>query len=68
MGFKYLVKEHAREGMMMQTLQNGILKMNHLLSNELFKKWKHVDVGGDKRSHVALRCCWKRNVLLLTYT
>ncbi len=27
---------------------------------------KHAWVRGDRRSHAALRCCWKRNVLLLT--
>jgi hypothetical protein len=39
MGFKYLVKEHAEKGMMVQTLQDGILKSNHLMLDELFK-WK----------------------------
>jgi hypothetical protein len=34
MGFKYLVEEHAGKGMMMWMLQNGILKLNHLLFDE----------------------------------
>jgi len=40
MGFKYLVGEHIEEGMMVQTLQDGILMSNHLLLNELFKRKK----------------------------
>ncbi len=39
MGFKCFVKEHARKGMMVQTFKEGILKLNHLLPDELFK-WK----------------------------
>jgi hypothetical protein len=38
MGLNYFVKEHVRKGMMVQMFQNGILKMNHLLSDELFKR------------------------------
>jgi hypothetical protein len=38
MGLKYLVGEHVKEGMMMQMLQNGILKMNHLLYDEFLEK------------------------------
>jgi hypothetical protein len=30
-------RKHARKRMMVQTLRNGILKLNHLLSDELFK-------------------------------
>jgi hypothetical protein len=37
MGFKYLIKKHVKKGMMVQTLQDGILKLNHLLFDELFK-------------------------------
>jgi hypothetical protein len=40
MGFKYFVEEHAKEGMVVQTLQDGILKSNHLLFDELFKRKK----------------------------
>jgi hypothetical protein len=36
MNIRQLGKEHAKEGMMLQMLQGGILKSNHLLSNELF--------------------------------
>jgi hypothetical protein len=28
---------------------------------------KHVHVLGNRRPHVALRCCWKRKVLLSTH-
>jgi hypothetical protein len=30
-------RKHAGKRMMVQTLRNGILKLNHLLSDELFK-------------------------------
>ncbi len=38
MGFKYFVKEHVREGIVVQTIRNGILKVNHLLFDEVFKR------------------------------
>ncbi len=37
MGLKCRVREHAKKGMMMQMFQDGILKLNHVLLNELFK-------------------------------
>jgi len=37
MCFKYLVEKHAKKDMMVQMFQDGILKLNHLLPNELFK-------------------------------
>jgi hypothetical protein len=37
MGFKHPVGKHARKGMMVQMPQDGILKSNHLLFDELFK-------------------------------
>ncbi len=40
MGFRYHVREHVRKDMMVQMLQDGILKLNYLLPNELFKKKK----------------------------
>jgi hypothetical protein len=40
MGLRYFVKEHVRESMMVQTLQDGIMKSNHLLPDELFKRKK----------------------------
>jgi hypothetical protein len=40
MGFKYPIGEHVGKGMMVQMLQDGILKSNHLLPNELFKRKK----------------------------
>jgi hypothetical protein len=45
MGFKYHVREHARKGMMVQMLQDGILKLNHLLPNEMFKRKKTPELG-----------------------
>jgi hypothetical protein len=38
MGFRYFIEEHVGKGMMVQMLQDGILKSNHLLPNELFKQ------------------------------
>jgi hypothetical protein len=40
MGFRYCVREHVEKGMMVQMFQNGILKSNHLMRNELFKNRK----------------------------
>jgi len=39
MNFKYPIGEHAKKGVMVQTFQDGILKLNHLLFDEL-SKWK----------------------------
>ncbi len=49
MGHMYPIEKHIKEGMMVQTFQNGILKSNHLLPNELFKK---------KNTHAHI--CWGR--------
>jgi hypothetical protein len=38
MGLKYFVKKYVGNGMMVQMLQDGILKLNHLLPNEMFKR------------------------------
>jgi hypothetical protein len=40
MSFKYPIETHVKNGMMVQTFQDGILKLNHLLPNELFKQKK----------------------------
>jgi hypothetical protein len=46
MGLKYPITEHAKKGIMVQMLQDGILKLNHLLFDELFKQRKtHVNWG-----------------------
>jgi hypothetical protein len=45
MGFKYFVRKHAGEGMMVQMFQDGILKLNHLLLDELFKRGRHTSWG-----------------------
>jgi hypothetical protein len=49
MGLRYLVVEHAGKGMMVQTFQDGILKLNHLLLDEFSKgrKYTHVKAVGD---------------------
>jgi hypothetical protein len=39
MGHKYHVREHVGKVMMMEALQDRILKSNHLLFDELLK-WK----------------------------
>jgi hypothetical protein len=39
MGLKYPIEKYARKSMMVPTLQDGIFKLKHLLTNELFK-WK----------------------------
>jgi hypothetical protein len=44
MGFIYCVEEHVGECMIVQTFQDGILKLNHLLFDELFK-WKNTHMG-----------------------
>jgi hypothetical protein len=46
MGFKYLVKEYVEKGMMAQMFQDGILKSNHLLLDELFKRKKTCECWG----------------------
>jgi hypothetical protein len=67
-GLQVSRQKHVKKGMMVQTFRNGILKMNHLLFNELFKRRDTTCSGGSRRSHVALRCCWKGKVLLSTHT
>jgi hypothetical protein len=37
MSFKYLVEKQVKKGIMVQKFQDGILKLNNLLPNELFK-------------------------------
>jgi hypothetical protein len=37
MGFKHPIEKHVGKGMMVYMLQDGILKSNHLLLDELFK-------------------------------
>jgi hypothetical protein len=49
MGFIYLVKEHSGKGMMMQMLRDGILKLNHLLPNGLFKGKKTCMYWGQEK-------------------
>jgi hypothetical protein len=44
MGFRCPVGKHVGKGMMVKTLQDGILKLNQLLLNELFK-WRKTHTG-----------------------
>jgi len=49
----------------------GILRWN-LEVESFVTRWivqmeKNTLAGGGERSHVALRCCWKQNLLLLTH-
>jgi hypothetical protein len=44
MGLKCPIEKHVGKGMMVQMLQDGILKLNPLLPNELFK-WKNTHMG-----------------------
>jgi hypothetical protein len=37
MGLRYPIRKHVKEGMVVQMFQDGILKLNHLFPNELFK-------------------------------
>jgi len=45
MGFRHFVKKYVGEGMMVKMFQDGILKLNHLLLNELFKRRKTHKLG-----------------------
>jgi hypothetical protein len=47
-------------------LWDGILKLTICYSMSCSNGGRHTWVGGGRKSHVALRCCWKGNVLLLT--
>jgi hypothetical protein len=40
MGVRYRLGKHVKKGVTVKTFQNGILKLNHLLSDELFKMKK----------------------------
>jgi len=44
MGFKCFVEKYVGKGMITQTFQDGIFKLNHLLLDELFK-WKKTRTG-----------------------
>jgi len=44
MGFKYPIRKNVGKGVMVQMFQNGILKSNHLLFDELFK-WRKMRVN-----------------------
>jgi hypothetical protein len=49
-----------------KTFWDQILKLNHLLPNELFKRMNNAWVGGDMKSHDALSY-WKKKMLLLIH-
>jgi hypothetical protein len=40
MGLRYPIKKDVGKAMMVQTFQDGILKLNFLMPNELFKRRK----------------------------
>jgi hypothetical protein len=52
MGFQYPIGKHVKKGMIVRALQNGILKLNHLLSNELFK-WRKTHMFGLVEDHMS---------------
>ncbi len=55
MSFIYPIEKHVEKSMMVQMLQDGILKSNHLLHDELFKKRKtHTSWGWSK-----IICCFE---------
>jgi hypothetical protein len=45
MGFRYPVEEHARKGMIVKMLQDGILKLNHFFFDKLFKQNETHELG-----------------------
>jgi hypothetical protein len=67
MGFKCPIEKHVKKGMMVQTLQDGIFMLSICCPISCSNGRKHTRAGGGKKSHVALRCCWKGNVLLSTH-
>jgi len=66
MGFRYLIEKHVSKGMMVQMFQNGILKSNHLLPNELFQKKTHTQVGSGRRTNVEM-LLEKKGVIIYSY-
>jgi hypothetical protein len=51
MGFKYPIGKHVGKDMMAQTFWDGILKLNYLLPDEMFK-WKKACELGAVRDHI----------------
>jgi hypothetical protein len=41
--FQISYQKYVEKGIMVQTFQDGILKLNHLLSDEMFKKKARVN-------------------------
>jgi hypothetical protein len=56
MGFKYPVKAHATEGMMVQMFQNGTWKWTICCLMNCSKEGNACARGG-KKSHATLRYC-----------
>jgi hypothetical protein len=52
MGLRYLIREHVGKGMMVQMFRDGILKLNHLLPDELFKWKKNMCKLGAVEDHM----------------
>ncbi len=55
MSFRYFIEKHIGKNMMMQTLRYGILKLNHLLPNEVFKQKKTRTSWGQQK----IKCCFE---------
>jgi hypothetical protein len=64
MGFKYLVEEHVGMGTM-QMLLNGIIKLNHLLFNELFKRKKTFVCWGQYKIKHHLEVLLEREAIVV---
>jgi hypothetical protein len=65
MGLRYLFEKHTKKG------YDGAEALKWNLEVKPFftlmncsNKGRHARIGGNKRSHVALKCCWKRKMLL----
>jgi hypothetical protein len=52
MGLRYLVTEHVGKGMMVQMLQDGILKLNHCCLMSCLKGGKYTHARGSRKLHV----------------
>jgi hypothetical protein len=68
MGFKYPIEKHVRKGMMVRTFLDGSWSWTICYPMNYSNGRRHAQVWGSKRSHVTLRCCWKKKMLLLIHT
>ncbi len=49
MSLRYPIENHVGKGMIVQMLQDGTLKLNHLLPDELFKRKKTCTNWGQQK-------------------